>query len=601
MKLKKTFGIYMRNAAIIGNRPNTPVFDGVSALTIFILLTVAGLIGNYFKFPIFLNISFMFGSIFAMLTLQLVGYSRGVLSAAIIASYTYFIWNHPYAVVTMTAEVAIVGLIIRRHKIGLVLADAIYWILIGMPMVYIFYHLVMNSSLDNTYINMLKQTVNGIFNALIARLAFNIFSLKSNRSKVSFRENVYNLLILFVLLPSLTLFAINSRSDFKENDLKLRSSLIQSRAILQHQLNEWVTENKNAVRKLSDDAAHLSPTQLSPFFEFAVKSKAGFMRIGLLDSDATITSYYPLKDEFGNKNIGKNFSDRPYLPLVMQSKGAILSDVVMARMGPPKPIVTVLAPVTIKNSYAGYISGTMDLDRIQDFLTLIANNSFLRFSLLDRSRKIILTNRSDQFAGQPFNAGKGEYKQIEDGINLWLPTPLPNTPISDQSKSSAYVTEAVIGEDGEWNLILEQPIAPVQTQLYLNYTGKFILLFIALIIAMALGEFLSRKIMATLETLVALTHKLPAQLAGNSGGLIWPETAVEETTFLIENFRTMAESLSSNMHNVRRLNIALEKQVIEANSATKSKSEFLANMSHEIRTPMNGILGMAHILRRGDV
>jgi PAS domain S-box-containing protein len=38
-----------------------------------------------------------------------------------------------------------------------------------------------------------------------------------------------------------------------------------------------------------------------------------------------------------------------------------------------------------------------------------------------------------------------------------------------------------------------------------------------------------------------------------------------------------------------------------AEAANRAKSVFLANMSHEIRTPMNGILGMAHILRRGDV
>ena len=38
-----------------------------------------------------------------------------------------------------------------------------------------------------------------------------------------------------------------------------------------------------------------------------------------------------------------------------------------------------------------------------------------------------------------------------------------------------------------------------------------------------------------------------------------------------------------------------------AEAANRSKSTFLANMSHEIRTPMNGILGMAHVLRRGDV
>ena len=38
-----------------------------------------------------------------------------------------------------------------------------------------------------------------------------------------------------------------------------------------------------------------------------------------------------------------------------------------------------------------------------------------------------------------------------------------------------------------------------------------------------------------------------------------------------------------------------------AEAASQAKSAFLANMSHEIRTPLNGVLGIAEVLRRGDL
>ena len=48
---------------------------------LFLLLIAAGLAGNYFKFPVFLNIDFIFGSIFAMLALQFFGLGRGIVAA----------------------------------------------------------------------------------------------------------------------------------------------------------------------------------------------------------------------------------------------------------------------------------------------------------------------------------------------------------------------------------------------------------------------------------------------------------------------------------------------------------------------------------------
>src|SRR5512133_268258 len=100
--------------------------------SLFLALIAAGLAGNHFKFPIFLDTDFLFGSIFAMLALQFLGLGRGIVAAALIASYTYVLWNHPNAILTLTAEVAVVGWLMKRYKVGMVLADMLYWLIIGM-------------------------------------------------------------------------------------------------------------------------------------------------------------------------------------------------------------------------------------------------------------------------------------------------------------------------------------------------------------------------------------------------------------------------------------------------------------------------------------
>ncbi|SDI09334.1 PAS domain-containing protein [Propionivibrio dicarboxylicus] len=63
----------------------------------------------------------------------------------------------------------------------------------------------------------------------------------------------------------------------------------------------------------------------------------------------------------------------------------------------------------------------------------------------------------------------------------------------------------------------------------------------------------------------------------------------------LEHYRHHLEQLVE----ARTAELTEAKRVAEA--ANKSKSTFLATMSHEIRTPLNAIIGMAHILRRGDL
>ncbi len=546
------------------------------SIPLFLALIAAGLAGNFFKFPLFLNIDFLFGSIFALLALQFLGLRRGVLAAAVIAGYTYFLWNHPYAIIILTAEAAVVGWLASRRKFGLVLADTIYWIVIGLPLVYLFYHQFMQVPVNSVYIIMTKQAINGIANAIAARVIFAGYVLSTRSSQISYKEIISTLLVLFVMCPALIMLAVSSRSDFEKIDSQIRTTLVRDSGRLTLRLETWVLNRQSAVLNLAELAAKKTPLQMQSYLEQAKKSDINFLRVGLLDREAITTAYSPLQDELGQNNIGKNFADRPYIPILKQTQKPMLSEVVMGRIGHPKPFVSILAPVMVKGSYEGYVIGVLGLQQIKEHLDKSAEDNSMLYALLDKNGSVIMTNRDDQKTMAPFSHGKGTIIRLSDkGISQWIPVLPPNTPTSERWRKSFYVSESSIGNLAEWKLILEQPVAPFQAVLYKSYTDKLILLALLFLGALILSELVSSKIVSTLLLLRTLTYELPIKLATNEKNIVWPESGFREISHLINNFKEMAASLSGQFLEVQQINELLEHRIEE-------RTEELASMTQEL-------------------
>lgn len=546
------------------------------AIPIYLALIAAGLAGNVLKFSL-LNADFIFGSIFAMLALQLFGLGRGIVAAAIIAGYTYLAWNHPWAVVTMTAEAAVVGWLISRRKLNLVTADILYWLIIGIPLGYLCFHLISDFPVSNTLFLMTKQAVNGIANALVARLIFSGYAFRFRSSRISFREIVANLLTFFVLCPALIMLAVSGRADLAETDRQIRSSLIQDSRRVTDNLEDWHENRKIPIIHLAEMAATHSPAQMQPRLEQIRSADVNFLRIALLDRKADITAISPLLDEFGKSSIGKNFADRPFIPTLKRTLKPMLSEVVVARVGAPKPMVTILAPVVRDGKYDGYVTGILNFDRIETIMKINFTGREIEYTLMDKNGKVIITSRKDQKAMTPFSRGQGTLGRTEEGgIARWIPALPSNVSTIDLWGKSFYVAESTIGSLAEWNLILEQPVAPFQKRLYDSYTGKMSLLFLVLLASLALAEFLSRGMVSTIRKLAEITHDLPAKLVSEDR-IAWPESAMLETHHLISNSREMADSLTANFVENRQMNESLEQRVEERTHQLQTNEERLSN------------------------
>ena len=543
--------------------PTDPArLSGNYRLPLLLALTAAGLAGNYFKFPVFLNTDFLFGGIFALLILQFFGVGRGVLAAAVIASYTYFLWNHPYAIVIMTLEVAVVGVLMGRRKIGMIQADALYWLLVGMPLVYLCYHAVMQVPRESTFLIMIKQPLNGLANALVARLIFTGHAIRSRSSLVALRETICNLLAFCVLCPALVLLSLASRQDFADTDQRARALLGQDLRQVTGVLDTWISERRNVVLNLAELSATRSPRQMQGYLEQAKKSDANFRGLGRLDRNAVVTAFYPLCDELGQPSLGRNYADRPFIPELKRNLKPMLSEVVMGRMGAPRPMVAMLAPVLSGGRYAGYVTGVLSLQQLQQRLDQISHQEATLYTLLDKNGNVIMSNRAGQGVMVPFARGQGTLQRLDAAISQWVPAVPRNTPLFERWKKSYYVAEYSAGGVAHWRIVLEQPVAPYQKMLSAIYLRKLGLLFLALMLSLGLAEVMSRRGMASIEELHRITRDLPSRLASGST-IIWPESSMKESHDLINDFREMSASIQRNVSELKSLNDSLESRVEE--------------------------------------
>lgn len=174
-----------------------------------VVLVGMALLGNLLHLPLFFSVDFIFGSVAVMLAASLLGWLPALLVAVAGGVYTMVLWGHPYALVIFASEAVFVSLLYRRLG-GLLFADLAFWLLLGAPMVLLFYRGMMGLTADAAGLIALKQPLNGIFNALLASLMLVGMPFLRDRMAAQFlpaetlRHLMFNI-VLVVLLVGVTL------------------------------------------------------------------------------------------------------------------------------------------------------------------------------------------------------------------------------------------------------------------------------------------------------------------------------------------------------------------------------------------------------------
>lgn len=179
-----------------------------------VLLAAAGVLGNVFSVSLFFGVEVQFGSIAALLAVARLGLLPGLVVAVAGGAYTLVLWSHPYALVIFALEAVAVGLhrwwCVRwgRPLPALAVSAALYWLLVGIPLVLVFYHGPLGMGWLPTLLIAVKQSLNGILNAALAGSALvGLALLHGRRGLPRLSELLFSLLLSALLLPAVLVTA----------------------------------------------------------------------------------------------------------------------------------------------------------------------------------------------------------------------------------------------------------------------------------------------------------------------------------------------------------------------------------------------------------
>jgi len=203
-----------------------------------VALGIGGYLLNLVPIELGFGLSFILGGVFA-LGLARLCFWPAILCAVLTGAATHQIWGHPIAAVVFVLDVAFVAWLARRSRMSFLFPDAVFWLCVGIPLVWIGYRHGLRMQSDAAMAVAVKQALNNIFLSLAAQIFFLISkSLLIARSRyryvgiarptVTIRDFLSAIMVSLVVLPVLVGLVFSSHWRFTFEAQSARDRLEQA-------------------------------------------------------------------------------------------------------------------------------------------------------------------------------------------------------------------------------------------------------------------------------------------------------------------------------------------------------------------------------------
>ncbi|MEW6495026.1 MAG: ATP-binding protein [Cyanobacteriota bacterium] len=536
---------------------------------------------------------FLFGSIASLIVVCLYGTAWGTVVAAITGFHTFVLWGHPYAAIILTLEALFVGGGGRRKQQNILLLDGFYWICIGMPLVWLFYAEFMGVQAQTVWLVMLKQSINGIFNALIASLLLTHLPVRNwvvrrkSANTFSLQLILFNLLVAFVLFPALTLVVLNSRSAMSNIERTIEANLQHASTEIATELHLWHQQNLNALTQLAQVTARseMSPSrELQESTELLQRTFPIFNQIFVVDREGKTVVSSPQLDQ--------SSTDKTKWKLIEAAKQEFTSNILLINDGTSSPKLVYLVPVNSNNRFLGNAVSEIKLEFIEQIVKSFVSYEEMEITLLDSQERVIASTHYDVPILTPFDPHHGgKIHPINTKIYQWLP--LGKMPLMMRWKNSFYVQRTAISQNFPLTIIVETPTKPHFLYLQNLYIKSLAIMLALAVIALILANSLSRWLAKPILQLAEVTTDLPDKLLEQKA-IIWPKSWVMEMRILVGNFQLMAALLEQKFQEINKAKEQLEQRV-------KERTQELSDANRELVAEVTERKRVAESLQQSEV
>ncbi len=566
------------NISLLGSELMNRLFKGkfnFKALFILFLFSSLGYLGNYLRLPLFFGVEFLFGSIFVLIATYLYGIRMGTIVSAIASLKTYFIWGQPYAAILLVLEAIWVGIGLHhknqnKQPRNIVLLVLSYWLCLGAPLCFLSYYFFLKFGINSVILVTLKQVINGAFNALIANLCLDYLPIRQwlryqsrDRHHLTIQQMLFHALLAFVFFPLLAIAILTGYQALNYIENEISNQLQANTTELVLDLKIWHQNNLRTLQEIAILAADDKSWERLQFGTATLsKVTPSLLRIYVTDAQSNILAAFPNISDTERAKLSVSIASSDLFQTARTTLSTAFSNIHNNDHMISIPHVDMAVPVVRQNRFHGIVFGILDIAQIDKILAKSTPNRKVEAFLLDRHKEIISSSSPNFQLGNVFDVKQGgEVLSFKNDQIQWIPR-IKGAALMARWRKSYYIQQVAIDAQNPWILAVRlSPVAYIDALENL-YTYILVIVLTIILLATAVANTLSLRLVKPIAKLMRMTTELQQNLSSGSD-FVWHSKSFAEIDTLGYNFQVMAIALREKFQEIQQANLNLEKRVQE--------------------------------------